>query len=237
MLGFVSTCNIHTVHVRNNTMGAPVETHQITIMPFEHSFARDVAVWGKVLQFSDVCGTIFSNGMSFGTRVAGTEESPSTCTSVLSFYRPVLLVYLEKKVSSPLKKSTSRLAAVAVKSSRSSKLPSYPQCLFFGDESKILYLFYSVVLFTTMLAVPVYDGRPSEDGTDKGFCFTDDDFNTLINRKRWVRRDVPQDAAVAVGYTIAKYTSSLSGIEYTNVSTNVMFVVVLGLHDSMDDSM
>lgn len=85
--------------------------------------------------------------------------------------------------------------------------------------------------------VPVYDGRPSEDGTDKGFCFTDNDFNTLTNRRHWVRRDIPQDAAVAVGYAVARYTSTVAAIEYVNVSTNIMFVIVLGLHDSMNESM
>lgn len=142
MLGFVSTCNFHTVHVRNNTLGAPVEMHQITIMPFEHSFARDIAMWGKVLKFSDACGTIFSNGISFGTRASGAEESPSERLQIWSFRTPDLYNFLEKKVASPAKRSTSRLAAVAVKTSMSTKLPTYSQCLFFGDESELL--LYSV---------------------------------------------------------------------------------------------
>ena len=83
--------------------------------------------------------------------------------------------------------------------------------------------------------MPIYDGRAGIRHRDRAFDFSDDDFASLSSWPRFPEKEVPFDAALAVGYTARSYvTSSQTGTDYLNLSTNILFVVVLGLFDQED---
>ena len=73
-----------------------------------------------------------------------------------------------------------------------------------------------------MPTVPIYDGR-------SGFNFTEEEFLELATLPLYKdgTRDLPEKAVVAVGYSVNTYTGEKSGS--TNLSTNVQFVILLGI--------
>ena len=68
---------------------------------------------------------------------------------------------------------------------------------------------------------------------DRGFKFTDDDFNTLTTWPSFKTQAALMDAAVAIGYSVNTYVSC-GGTTY--LSTNILFVIVLGLYSEADAS-
>ncbi len=82
--------------------------------------------------------------------------------------------------------------------------------------------------------VPIYDGRPGVHSPDRGFDFSKEDFAALTSWPRFPGKEVPLDVAVALGYTANTYKTTNQGLEYVNLSTNILFVIVLGLFDEGD---
>lgn len=80
----------------------------------------------------------------------------------------------------------------------------------------------------TAFIVPIYDGRP---GHGKMFDFTDAHFRDLPSWPLWRNgaQDIPVDSVAAVGYTFNMY---LGGSGKTCLSTNIQFVILLGLPKS-----
>ena len=79
-----------------------------------------------------------------------------------------------------------------------------------------------------MNIVPIYDGCPSDFCAD-GFLFKDSDFHNLSKFPIFEdgKQDLPSDSLVAVGYTLGTYTSD--GYTAPNLSTNIQFVIFLGV--------
>ncbi|KAF8327068.1 hypothetical protein F5887DRAFT_1084051 [Amanita rubescens] len=81
--------------------------------------------------------------------------------------------------------------------------------------------------------VPIYDLRRNRD-----FMFTDEDLNNLSSLPLYKggAKDLPPDSVVTVGYSVGTYpykgsNPALAGGEYTALSLNVLFVILLGLVD------
>ena len=74
--------------------------------------------------------------------------------------------------------------------------------------------------------VPIYDGRVK---SGKPFTFTTQDFRDLTSWPLYKKggRDLPEDAVVAVGYTMNTYNSERTGAMV--LSTNVQFVILLAV--------
>ncbi|KAG6913648.1 hypothetical protein DXG01_005331 [Tephrocybe rancida] len=72
-------------------------------------------------------------------------------------------------------------------------------------------------------AIPVYDGTHN---TGKPFGFSDTDFEHIKNWPPWCgkRSEVPEGAVVAVAYSVSYY-----GADDKILTTNALFVIVLGL--------
>jgi len=85
---------------------------------------------------------------------------------------------------------------------------------------------FSCIKFASL--VPIYDGCPTVFCPD-GFTFTDGNFKNLTKFLIFAdgKCDLPADSVVAVGYTLGTYTSD--GYPSPNLSTNVQFVVLLGV--------
>ena len=83
------------------------------------------------------------------------------------------------------------------------------------------------------LEVPVYDSRPGFFRQDRGFDFSDNDFASLTSCPRYKlpESEIPIDAAVAVGYTANTYKTTAQSGEFLNLSTNLIFIIVLGLYE------
>ena len=92
----------------------------------------------------------------------------------------------------------------------------------------------TVHLLTIQISVPVYDGQPGVRHSGRGFDFSEADFASLTRWPHFPKSEVPTDAAVAVRYTANTYKSTGQGTDYVNLSTNILFVVVLGLFDEQD---
>jgi hypothetical protein len=75
--------------------------------------------------------------------------------------------------------------------------------------------------------VPIYDGRAS--GSRSGFAFTDKEFRNLTALPLYKKgaRDLPDNSVVAVGYSLNTY--KLGNMQSAYLSTNVQFVVLLGV--------
>jgi hypothetical protein len=76
------------------------------------------------------------------------------------------------------------------------------------------------------MAVPIYDGR-SKQGP--GFMFTEKEFQHIkdLPLYRNGKKDLPENAVVAVGYGLNTYVSQLNGSAI--LSSNALFVVLLGV--------
>ncbi|KAF8884362.1 hypothetical protein BD779DRAFT_1787287 [Infundibulicybe gibba] len=76
--------------------------------------------------------------------------------------------------------------------------------------------------------VPIYDGRAK---TSLPFKFTDKDFDRLTSLPlyRNGQEDLPVDAVVAVGYTLNTYDRRYNGGSTEQLSSNVHFVILLGI--------
>ena len=95
--------------------------------------------------------------------------------------------------------------------------------------------------------VPIYDLRKNDS-----FMFTDEDLNNISSLPLYKNgtKDLPDDSVVTVGYAVGTYPyrgsnpalASGSGSDYTALSLNVLFVLLLGMVDrerlnEMADSM
>ena len=88
MTGFVSNWDLDTAMERPNSRNPeqPLRVHQVTIVPFTQFFRREMAVWGEILGFTRITGTIFVEGMGFTTRSeqGDGQTSQNATTSVSS---------------------------------------------------------------------------------------------------------------------------------------------------------
>ena len=203
MLGIVTECNIVSAAIA----GPPSATYsmrRITIAPFDQEFRRDTSVWGQVLEFHSIVGTISAGGVSFSSRrkieiPQGGDSTPKKSAAYLT------------QVTSPLAASSAGRAGT-----------SYPTSRGFDDPS--MSPSQSLPSLLTPLPVPIYDGRRH---TASKFSFDDQGFKTLSDLPlyRGGKRDLSNKAVVAVGYTVGTWTGR-SG--ESDLSTNLQFVILLG---------
>ena len=116
----------------------------------------------------------------------------------------------------------------AASSSATRASTRFPTSLAFTDTSRFLF-----DQFLTFDSVPIYDGRFGFCYTNRSFQFTDADFVTLNSWPTLSMPELPDDAAVAIGYTVNSYKTqaATAGAEYTNLSTNIQFVILLGEYE------
>ncbi len=71
MIGFATSSEISGCTEQTNRM----QKHQVTVAPFSQFHRREVAVWGKILGFTSISGSVVDAGMSFSTRQEQTNAS------------------------------------------------------------------------------------------------------------------------------------------------------------------
>jgi hypothetical protein len=141
---------------------------------------------------------------------------------VLSEASPTKRGSLLTTVSSPL---MARSKYDTIRGSGSSL--HYPASRSFSDKSTFFVAFVYLTSFSYLhCLVPIYDGR-GESG--RGFNFTDEDFQSLTSLPlyRNGKKDLPNEAVVAVGYTLSTYEGTQSRSKI--LSSNVQFVILLGV--------
>lgn len=81
--------------------------------------------------------------------------------------------------------------------------------------------------------VPIYDGRIGFRHAKRGFEFTNEDLASLASWPVLSMGELPDDAAVAIGYSVKTYKTqaATAGAEFTNLSTNILFVILLGEYE------
>ena len=79
--------------------------------------------------------------------------------------------------------------------------------------------------------VPIYDSHIRIKYTDRGFDFQDKDFDSLFTWPQLCVDKVPDNAAVAVGYSLSSFKpqNALASSDTVYLSTNLLFMIVLGL--------
>ncbi|KAF8881013.1 hypothetical protein BD779DRAFT_1675678 [Infundibulicybe gibba] len=174
-------------------------THQISILPFAQEMRRDSSVWGMKLGGWD--------------RIVGPVDSGG-----FAFHtRPKSNTqqWVGQSPQTPKKNKSKTSVVISSPSSRpqtttSSGNQGYPQSRSFEE------------------GVPIYDGRAK---TSLPFKFTDKDFDRLTSMPlyRNGREDLPMDAIVAVGYTLNTYVRHYNGGSTEQLSSNVLFVILLGI--------
>lgn len=87
-------------------------------------------------------------------------------------------------------------------------------------------------MFLIQFKVPLYDGHAGMKHPDRGFDFSDADFQSLLPWPHFDMTEALTDAAVAIGYTTNMY--KLREVVY--LSTNILFVIVLGFYSDADAS-
>ena len=203
MLGIVSECNI----VSPGFAGPPSATYsvrRITIAPFDQEFRRDTSVWGHILKFRSIVGTVGAGGVSFSSHrkteiPQGGNSTPKKTAAYLT------------QVTSPLAAASAGRAGASYPSSRGFDDPSM------SPPDRVPPLLKS-------LSVPIYDGRRR---TTSAFLFDDQGFASLSDLPlyRDGKRDLSDKAVVAVAYTAGTWTGRSGEL---NLSTNLQFVILLG---------
>ena len=111
--------------------------------------------------------------------------------------------------------------------------PGLPNRLLGFHEHGKTYINFAPVNTPSIFAVVIYDGRTGSRHKDRGFHFTDEDFLTLRTWPVLTMQELPDDTAVAIGYTVNTYKTqgANAGIKYTNLSTNIQFVILLSEYE------
>lgn len=104
---------------------------------------------------------------------------------------------------------------------------SYASVRKFEDAGTPSFTRNTLLCFHIICSVPIYDGRPS--GSRSGFSFSDKEFHALTALPLYKKgmRDLPENAVVAVGYSLNTY--KLGSMHSPHLSTNVQFVILLGV--------
>ncbi|KAF8882600.1 hypothetical protein BD779DRAFT_1674939 [Infundibulicybe gibba] len=195
MIGMVTECFLVEEYTSISNE-KPFSFHKITISPFAQEYRRDVALWGQMLNFRTIVGSVSAQGLSFTTRrktaYTSTFSSPHTPQKPNKFLMTV---------SNPL--------TPCAGSSNNRGSGGYPTSRRFDEK------------------VLIYDGRAK---TARPFTFTPDDFSKLATWPIYKEghADLPQNSLVTVGYTLNLY-SWPSGSDNSQLSTNVHFVILLGV--------
>ncbi|KAL0058319.1 hypothetical protein AAF712_015014 [Marasmius tenuissimus] len=76
--------------------------------------------------------------------------------------------------------------------------------------------------------VPVYDGRRSPNGSNRGFMFTNEDWDNLTSFSSF-EEEIPAGSLVTVGFTMNPYEPFKDTIACKGVRFNLLFVVILDI--------
>ncbi|KAG6915601.1 hypothetical protein DXG01_010804 [Tephrocybe rancida] len=178
---------------------------RVTIAPFFQEIRRDLAVAADVMKIKDFKasvdpkGSISTLGILFVSRGEGRFAGSNVTSPSPSTPRKATPAFLKNSsmfgaVQSPKKASSATLFASTTN---------------------------TVVDFDA--TIPVYDGC-SQSGDP--FRFTGSDFDLLFLRPLYRGRpsEVPEEAVVAVGYSISCF-----GSDDSYINTNALFIIILGL--------
>jgi hypothetical protein len=232
MLGVVTECYLVNEGKGGSTL-SPYPVHKISIVPFAQEMRRETSLWGQLLGFHTISGTVSDYGITFSTRkkIPGSQclfiFCPPFSVFNLRFFSDSDAPTTPKKgsmsglfmsVASPLASATSRQGNLGL---------SYPGSRRFEEKSMCSFCNYlHMTISLPLSAVPIYEGRLKKG---PGFSFSKTDFDNLSRLPLYEggKSDLPENALVAVGYTLNTYPGSQTGISF--LSSNVQFAILLGL--------
>ncbi|KAF8877033.1 hypothetical protein BD779DRAFT_1475393 [Infundibulicybe gibba] len=173
--------------------------HRIGIIPFAQEMRRDSSVWGMKL-----------GGWN---NIVGPVESGG-----FAFHsRPKTYTQPVQSPQTPEKKKSKMSMMINMNSPSGSRTttPVNGRGVYLSSRS-----------FED--PVPIYDGRGK---TTSPFKFTGKDFDRLTTMPLYRKghEDLPNDAIVAVGYTLNTYISHYNGGSSEHLSVNVQFVILLAI--------
>jgi len=67
MLGLVTECFLVSEGTGGSAL-SPYPVHKISIAPFAQEMRRETSLWGQLLGFQVISGTVSGHGMTFSTR-------------------------------------------------------------------------------------------------------------------------------------------------------------------------
>lgn len=236
-IGFVGSSHLTEYMERPKFQADDViKVHQVSVKPFSQFYRQESAMWGLQFQSDNITATLFQEGLSFSTRTSGqnsTGSVPSSpCKHVPSVSNPRLIFVLAptKWVNRSKLPTISLSSGMAVSAATPSRSVSIPRSLGLLDKG-IFFNGRCRARWPNASLVPIYDGRVGIKYTDRGFDFQDEDFDSLFTWPQLRVDEVPDDAAVAVGYSLSSFKPQNASAPSDTVylSTNLLFVIVLGL--------